>query len=108
MGSRAVHYDAGLRFLSAAGAEPVSRHGNIQLFRFENLVVLRPRNLNRTRIRSRNRAAAHKRIGTAGDLVGGGCRPQRRPGVGANVKAAGKVIEAVVALGHHAYAAVRF
>ena len=108
MGSRAVHYDAGLRFLSAAGAEPVSRHSNIQLFRFEDLVVLRPRNLDRTRIRSRNRAAAHKRIGTAGDLVGGGCRPQRRPGVGANVKAAGKVIEAVVALGHHAYAAVRF
>ena len=111
MSSRAVHHDACFAYdtvlVSAAGAKPVSRHGNCQFFRFENFVVLWPCHVDGTRIRCCNRTTAHQRVGAAGNLVGGDCRPQSRPGVGADVKAAGKVIEAVVALGYHAHAAIR-
>ena len=109
MGSRAVHYDAGLVFVisTAATDKIVSGCGNIQFCRTENLVVLGPGNLDGTRVCSYNGTTLHQCVSIAGDFVGGGSRSQRRPGVGANVKATGEVIEAVVALGHHAHAAVR-
>ena len=106
VGGGTVHHDAGLVFRFAVFAELLPVCGNIQFFRFKEVVILRPGNSNVPRVRSRYRAALYQRVGTAGNLVDGNCRPDAHFSGGGDVEAPGEVVETVVASRHYAHAAI--